>query len=225
MRRRRGEAHDPAMPDPTRPSPAARATLLALAVLAPVVAACGGDDVSLPDAPDGGYTVEVEATETEPDVLTVQGSTNLPDGTVVEIEVWRTLQTRGGEPGHILETTPPELVVADGRFRGEVPVELSPRAPDGPDDEYVAVSPDLTVCAIVNTWDPIDERNAQPESVQDVIGANGQGLEGSDGAVLGYQDVAWELQTLITVEQGSPAADLEAIQGTAPRIEPLEAYC
>lgn len=136
-----------------------------VAVLSVAVVGCGEDEATTTngsgDDPDTDVVLTMSAESSEDGTVSIEGTATVPDGALVFYEV--ATETCGEQDLEVECSTGGSLVVADGRFNGEVDTS---DFPSGDGEVWVGFQ-------LIGDED-------QPEAVVDIYGPMGESISGPD---------------------------------------------
>lgn len=183
-------------------------------------------------APEGGYRLDLEATIAG-ETADVEGTTNLPTGTVVTVGAARSFRGEGEADSQTSSLGSTDVNVMNGGFSVELPLDdeslLVPLGPDSAGVVIDIVSPVVLVCAQVLTGKGVDGLPRQPVAeVSAALGDNGEQLARSPGASVFGENTdspSTRLNVEVAVDSPPPLSAIEAAQGVPAAVGSVTTSC
>jgi hypothetical protein len=186
---------------------------------------------------DEDYTLTLTV-DTDGDMLTVEGDTDLPDGTLVTLGASRSFTNPGGDPddgADLRAALPTELhdtEVDGGIYAAQLDIDESDLLVglDLPGEEIELLASHLHACATVATGiSSLDGDHRQPDDqVREVLGDNGETLaDHPDAFVFGADtdEPSHWLEISQPVEAAAPTDEVSAAQGNDPEVSDIDGFC
>ena len=183
--------------------------------------ASGSEKEDVPNASPslaGPFTLTLTASAGR-DKVTVHGTTNLPDGTLVTVLLSRNVRFKGEDP-RAFHAGGDGVSVKGGKFESDIQLKedmlrttvtlASDQTSFGP---LESISNTISACAQVRPND--ESETPQPENVQKALGDKGANLKSSPEATK-FGD-GYRLETLTGVQLPSPS--LAAIEGELGKVK------
>ena len=202
-----------------------------------VVAACGAGAVDVttttpPQQLEGPFWVELSATVSGNSIVEVHGTTNLPDGTWIEISATQAANWVGMEGVRAVSLGRARATVEKGEFSesllldyGDLLIGL-----ESDQDAILNLDSDTMACAAVQTGVDTLGNQRQPSAIEALLGPNGEALEGSPAvSVFGSatpNPSNWLKVSLPFTGLGTHMTDLvEEAQSSRVFVADLDGFC